>query len=49
MSFLIALILGILALVGNFVPTIPVIGVYEFWLAIAAYLVLAAGNTMKGF
>ncbi len=48
MVFAISLILAVLGLIGLFVPGVPVIGAYYFWFMAAAYVVLAAGNTMKG-
>ena len=45
--FWISLILAILALIGYFV-VMPFITLYAFWLAIIAYIVLAAGCLMKG-
>jgi hypothetical protein len=44
--FLISLALAILAVLGLFV-TIPFVSVYAFWVAIIAYVVLAAGCVMK--
>ena len=46
--FIISLILLVLALLGHFVTSIPLVAPYKFWLAIAAYAVLAAGCMMKG-
>ena len=46
--FIISLILAVCAIIGNFAPQLPFIGVYEFWVAIAGYVVLAAGCLMKG-
>lgn len=46
--FIISLILAVLALIGQFVPTVPYVAAYKFWLAIAAYVVLAAGCVLKG-
>lgn len=46
--FIVSVILVILALIGQFVPTVPFISVYKFWLAIAGYVVLASGCLMKG-
>lgn len=43
--FIISLILAIIALIGFFV-VIPVISQYAFWIAIIAYVVLAAGCIM---
>jgi hypothetical protein len=43
--FLIALGLMVLALVGYF-TTVPVLTKYQFWLAVAGYLVLALGSTL---
>jgi len=46
MIFLISLALAILAVLGLFV-TIPFVSIYAFWVAIIAYIVLAAGCVMK--
>jgi hypothetical protein len=43
--FLIALALVVLALIGYFM-TVPVLTKYQFWLAVAGYLVLALGSTL---
>jgi hypothetical protein len=48
MVFLISLILAVLALIGYFVPAVPYLHTYEFWLAIVAYIVLAAACVLKG-
>ena len=45
--FLISLALALLAVIGLFV-TIPFISMYAFWVAIAGYVVLAAGCVLKG-
>ncbi len=45
--FLISLALAILALLGALI-VIPFVSAYAFWLAIIAYVVLAAGCVMKG-
>lgn len=45
--FLIALILGVLALIGTFVA-IPVVSANAFWMLALAFVILAAGNLMKG-
>ncbi len=45
--FLIAAALFILALLGHFV-VIPFVTMYQFWLAIIAFVVLALGNLLKG-
>src|ERR1017187_4765517 len=44
--FVISLVLAALALIGHF-ALIPFITLYGFWLAIIAYLILAAGIVMK--
>ena len=44
--FLISLILAVLAVIGHFVA-IPYATEYQFWLAIAGYVVLAAGCLVK--
>jgi hypothetical protein len=45
--FLISLVLAIVAVVGTLV-VIPYVTAYAFWVAIIAYVVLAAGCVMKG-
>ncbi len=45
--FLISVVLTILAVVATFVA-IPVVSANAFWVAIVAYLVLLAGNVLKG-
>jgi 4-amino-4-deoxy-L-arabinose transferase-like glycosyltransferase len=45
--FLVALALAILALIGHFTK-IDFVTQYQFWLAIAAYVVLAIGCLVKG-
>jgi hypothetical protein len=45
--FVISLILAVLAVLATFVA-IPVISPNAFWVAIMAWIVLAAGNLMKG-
>jgi hypothetical protein len=44
--FLISLILAALAVVAHFVA-IPYASEYQFWLAVAGYIVLAAGCLVK--
>jgi hypothetical protein len=46
--FILSLIFALLALIGQFVPTVPYVAAYKFWLAIAGYAVLAVGCVMKG-
>lgn len=43
----ISLILAALAIIGKFVA-IPFISEHAFWVAIIAYVVLAAGNVFRG-
>lgn len=46
MIFVISLILAVLAVVAHFV-VIPYANEYQFWLAIAGYVVLAGGCLVK--
>ena len=46
--FLISLILAIIALISVFI-FIPVVSLNAFWVAIVAYILLAAGCVLKGF
>lgn len=45
--FAIAVILAILAVVGTFVA-IPFVTQYAFWVAVAAFVILAAGCLFRG-
>ena len=47
-TFYIALALAVLAVLGAFV-SIPFFSDNGFWVAVVAYVVLAAGNYLKGF
>jgi len=46
--FIIALLLAVVALIGYFVPTVALIGVYSFWIMTVAFIVLAAGVVFRG-
>lgn len=46
-TFLIALILGVLGIVGKFI-SLPLISPHAFWLVVLGWLVLVLGNVMKG-
>lgn len=45
--FVISVVLAILAILSTFMP-MPIIGEYRFWVAIAAYVILAIGNVFRG-
>lgn len=45
--FLIAVALALLALLGHF-ASIQFITLYQFWLALGAFVLLAIGNLVKG-
>ena len=47
-GFLISLVLAVLALLGAWVISIPVISGNAFLVMLVAYVVLAAGNILKG-
>lgn len=47
--FWISLILAVLGLVAFFVPALQLFAGIEFWLVLVAYVLLALGNTVKGF
>jgi hypothetical protein len=46
--FLIALVVGVLAIVSLLGVTIPVIAPYALWLLIAAFVLLVLGNVLRG-
>lgn len=48
LMFIIAVVLAVIALVGFFMPTIAIIGVYAFWIMTAAFVVLTAGVMFRG-
>jgi hypothetical protein len=45
--FIISVVLAVLALLGHFAQ-IPFVTLYQFWVALAAYVVLLVGCVMKG-
>jgi hypothetical protein len=45
--FILALIVAVLALIGNFV-LVPFVTEFKFWFAMVAYIVLAAACVLKG-
>jgi hypothetical protein len=46
-TFIIALVIAILAVLGAFIK-IPFITGYTFWVFLAAFILLALGNLIKG-
>lgn len=47
LTFWLALILGVLGILGTFV-TIPFVTTYAFWLLVVGFVLLALGNLMEG-
>jgi hypothetical protein len=45
--FILALIVAVLALIGNFV-LVPFVTEFKFWFAMVAYIILAAACVLKG-
>lgn len=46
-TWLIALIVGLLGLIGHFV-NIPYVTEYQYWLVVIAWAILVLANMMKG-
>ncbi len=46
-TFILALILGVLGIVANFVK-IPVVSDYNYWFVVAGYALLLLGSFFKG-
>jgi len=46
--FIIAVVLAVLALIGVFAPTVPLLGGYAFWILIVGFIVLAGGVLVSG-
>lgn len=46
--FIVAVVIALIALIGFFMPTIAIIGVYSFWIMTVAFVVLAAGVLFRG-
>ena len=47
--FYIATILAVLALISNYVASLPIIGGYEFLILAIAFILLWLGVVLKGF
>ena len=48
-TFYIAVIIGVLGLIGVLVSSIPVLGQYGVWLVVIGFVILALGNLLEGF
>jgi len=46
--FLIALVVGVLAIISLLGVAIPVVSGYAMWLLIAAFVLLVLGNVLRG-
>lgn len=46
--FLLAVIVAILSLISAVGIVVPVIGAYSYWVLVAAFVILAAGNLLNG-
>jgi len=46
--FYASVVLAVLGLVGELVPTIPIISPFHFWILLAGFILLGAGVAMKG-
>lgn len=50
LTFRLSLLIAILALVVQFVPQVALyVPIPGFWIALAAFLLLALGNVLRGF
>ena len=49
MTFWVSVLLAVLGVIGYFVPSIPVLRQYDFWLLLIGYVVLFLGLVLKGF
>jgi hypothetical protein len=45
----VAVVLGVLGILGNFVPGIPLISTYNFLFLVVGFILLALGTILKGF
>jgi len=46
-TFVIAVVLGVLGLIGRLEPSIPLIGPYNFWFVFVGWLLLIVGLLIK--
>ncbi|MBM3129147.1 MAG: DUF4175 domain-containing protein [Chloroflexi bacterium] len=47
-TFWVAVVIAVLGLIANFVPSLPVLGGLGFWLVVVAFVLLALGNLLEG-
>jgi hypothetical protein len=48
LTWIIGVVLGVLGLLGNFMPTLPVVGGFSFWLVFLGFAVLAVATFVEG-
>lgn len=47
-TFIIAVVLAVIALIGALVKTIPFVSAYAFWILLVGFIVLVLGVMLKG-
>lgn len=48
LTWIIGVVLGVLGLLGNFMPTLPVVGGFSFWLVFLGFAILAVATFVDG-
>jgi hypothetical protein len=46
-TFVLAVALGVLGFIGHFAPSVPLIGLYDFWFMFIGWLLLILGLLIK--
>ncbi|MCI0476252.1 MAG: hypothetical protein L0Y55_08395 [Anaerolineales bacterium] len=47
-TFWVAVVVAVLGLIANFVPSLPVLGGLGFWLLLLGFVILVVGNVLEG-
>jgi hypothetical protein len=48
MTFWVSVIIGVLGILGQLVPSLPVVSDYSFWLVTIGFVLLVLGNALTG-
>ena len=48
LTFWVSVIIGVLGILGQLIPSLPVVSDYSFWLVTIGFVLLVLGNALTG-